>query len=298
MAATLTATPEPTNGPPRIRLNVTISSGTGVSVFLTRLDPDGRTQVVRLADPAVMTGTAWVGYDYEAAYGANVTYTAVVTSSGSVVQTVSASATLTVGDVWLIHPGVPSLSMMLAKVTSLGDRVRPVNRGVFEPFGRPTPLVVTDGTRKAVQASLTIRTRTLEELAALVGVLADSATLLLNVPVSLGWGVANEYVSIGDLVETREVETGNDPCRIFTAPYLVVSRPVGGSQSQRTWADVITENATWQVVLDKYASWLGVLAPGSDMGIVAETPPGSGLYPLEVDSVESPPGSGLYTIGT
>lgn len=263
MPATLSATADLVNVPPRVRLDVTIPGGAGVSVLITRVDPDGRTQVVRLADPATMVGTTWVGYDYEAPFGAYVTYKASVTytNPGTIVETASDSVALAVVDVWLIHPGIPALSMRLDSVKSLGERVRPTSRGIFEPYGRETPLIVTDGKRKAVQAQLAIRTTTLDELGALVALTADSAVLLLNVPYALGWGVANEYISLGDLVESREVETGDDPGRLISGPYHVVSRPVGGSQSQRTWATVLAESATWQDLMNTRATWSEVLAP-------------------------------------
>jgi hypothetical protein len=266
MPATLVVTPELTNVPPRVRLDVTIPGGAGVSVLIVRLDPDGRTQAVRLADPAVMTGLAWVGYDYEAPYGASVMYSATVTytNPGTIVESASAWVTLAVVDVWLIHPGVPALSMLLAKVKSLDGRTRPVNRGVFQPFGRTNPIVVTDGRRKAVQSQLVIRTRTLSELDALIALTDDAAVLLLNVPASLGWGVSNEYVSLGDLVESREADRfAGLPSRIMSAPYLVVSQPIGGSQSQRTYADVLAEAATYQDVLNTRATYLELLAPTS-----------------------------------
>lgn len=441
MPATLTATPEPANSPPRVRLDVTLPVGSaGVSVLLVRTDPDGRGYPVRLADPAVLAGSAWVGYDYEAPYGAPVTYSGTVTyraasrtnmvanpsfevsassapvpwvgtrdttlawvgaaslrndttgpgwggyqgnyqatkpsttytasayvcgtgalyltmyssptgalvadgapvtltgawqrvsvtgatpagadgvrvlsyqtavgansawmdgvlldesavvgtyfdgsttdtatvqhgwvgavnasvstesplGSATITDTLASVITLPCADVWLVHPGIPNLSMRLDKVTSLGDRARPVKRGIFEPYGRSTPLVVTDGRRKAVQATLTVRTRTLDELGALVALTSDAAVLLLNVPVSLGWGLANEYVSLGDLVESREVDIGADPYRVVSGPYLVVSRPVGGSQAQRTYADVLAEAATYQDLLTQRATYLEVLAP-------------------------------------
>jgi len=424
-----------------VRLDVTLPAGAvGTSVLIRRLDPDGRRTPVRLADPAVVTGSAWVGYDYEAPYGVSCTYAAQVVywpasranaitnpnfetdvfgwaatsgatitqdtakywsgaasmrldttaagqsayhiasvssasvspviasayvqgtsggmayirlqfSNGSTVDSspvtltgswqrisvagvsptgctnvkvqifqvstgaqsmwidgvlteesastgayfdgattdtstlfydwagvanastsyehltgtttaddLTAAATLAVTDVWLIHPGVPDLSMRLAKVKSLGDRTRWVNWGVFQPFGRPTPVVVTDGRRKAVTAQLVIRTRTLDELDALVALTTDAAVLLLNVPASLGWGVTNEYISLGDLTESREA-FASFPTRVLSAPYLVVSRPVGGSQSQRTYADLLTECATYQAVMDLYDTYLDALAP-------------------------------------
>lgn len=250
--------------PPRVRLDVTITAGTGVSVLITRVGSDGRAQPVRMADPADLVGsTVWVGYDYEAPYGDPVTYTATVTylNPGMVVAVVMATTTLAVSDVWLIHPGIPSLSMVLSKVKALGDRARPVGRGVFQPFGRADPIVVTDGRRKAVQSQLSIRTSTLGELEDIIALTADAAVLLLNVPGALGWGVGAEYISLGDLSEVRETSLAAYPCRLISAPYLVVARPIGGSQSLRTWVDVMAYDATWADVLSGRATWLEVLAP-------------------------------------
>lgn len=265
MPASLVCTPEPLNSPPRVRLDVTLpAGGVGVSVYVTRVGSDGRTVPVRTADPAVMTGSAWVGYDYEAPYGALQTYSASVVydlSGTPTTDVATDTATVDVTDVWLIHPGVPDLSMRLDRIKAFGDRIKPVARGVFEPFGRSLPIIVTDGKRKAVQSQLVFRTRTLDETAALVALTADAATLLLIVPESLEWGIGAEYISLGDLPVARDSNVAADPDRVVAAPYLVTSRPIGGSQSQRTWADLMAECATWQDVMDMYPTWLDVLAP-------------------------------------
>lgn len=261
--ATLTLTPDTTNSPPRVRLDVAIPAGTGVSVLVTRTGSDGNTYPVRLADPSLMAGTTWVGYDYEAPYRDTLTYNAAITylNPGTVTDIIATGTYLPVGDIWLVHPGVPALSMLLGDVQSLGTRLRPVNRGIFAPYGRTDPIVVTDGQRKSPQATIVVRTTTLEQLSALIALTADASVLLLNIPVSMGWGVGAEYISLGDLVEAREVNSGPDTARLTSGPYQVVSRPVGGSQSQRTWADVLAESATWQDVLTMRATWSEVLAP-------------------------------------
>lgn len=439
MPATLTVTAEPSNTPPRVKLQVDIPAlNTGVSVYLTRLDPDGNYQPVRLADPASIAGTQWIGYDYEAPYGASVTYTAIVqygdpnvilnvynlhtnpsfetsttgwnassffgaptptsiaqsaaqafsgtksllvtwsasansfawtavnatvgatynisayvyvpagsgsvklehigvTSSASstttgawerlsftttatttnipfalknnsangtayidavmvspgtslpnygdgntagwawdgttnlsssqrpanpagiVTDTVTGAATLAVTDAWLVHPGVPGLSVKLNKITGLAPRVSVVNRGVFQPYGRKTPIVVSDGRRKAPTSQLQVRTSSLAEKTAMNALLDDASVLLLNIPASLGWGVANEYVSLGDVEEARQLDEGADPYRVWTAPYQVVDRPIGGSQSTRTYADVLAVYGTYQTVRSGYSTYGNLL---------------------------------------
>src|SRR6187549_3309934 len=108
MATTLTATPEPSNNPPRVLIQLTYTGQT--SATIVRNDPDGTTTPVRLADPAALDGAgSWVGYDYESWFGASTTYTA-DTLGGSLT---SSAMTLSVPDIWLRHPGVPALSQKI-----------------------------------------------------------------------------------------------------------------------------------------------------------------------------------------
>lgn len=181
-------------------------------------------------------------------------------SAPPVTDTPTDTATVDVTDVWLIHPGVPDLSVKL-NLRPLPERVRTVNRGIFTPYGRALPIVVTDGRRKAAQTALATRTDTLEELAALQALTTDTAVLLLQIPATLGLGVTSEYISLGDLTESPVTNVSADQKRLISGPYLVTSRPVGGSQSQRTYADLMAECATYQAVLDLYDTYLDVLAP-------------------------------------
>lgn len=257
----LTVTPEPRHSPPRVRIQVSGATN-AADVVITRTGPDNRAVVVRTAGPLPLSSGQGLVYDHEAPFGVRVTYTATTrTSAAATIATSSASTSVDVMVPWLIHPGVPSLSMPLRSIKTFGTRVRAVNAGVFQPYGRSTPIVVTDGRRKAPTGQVELRTQTLDELTALIAILDDTATLLVNIPATLGWGVTSEYWHIGDLSEAREVEVGADSYRAITAPYLVVAAPEGGSQGQRTWADVLAQNTTWQGVLDRYPTWLDLLAP-------------------------------------
>ena len=236
---TVTPTVEPSTGaigdPPRVRLDVVDADAPAVeSVTVTRLDPDGRIVPVRTFDgnPLDLTGGPGLIYDYEAPFGAPVRY-----SSQESPATVSAEVTVDEQRVWLIHPGVPALSMPV-NVAEFGKRSRPVARGVHRPMSRRYPVVQTDGRRKAAEAVLELNTFTLSERAAFETLTDDAATLLLNVPAGFGWGVGAEYVDLGDLDEERLIIWAGQPRRLQTLPYLVVDRPVGGSQAERTLADL------------------------------------------------------------
>lgn len=253
---TVTATPEPNNVPPRIRLN--ISSADASSTTLTRLNPDGRTVNVRTQDGGplpITSGTALI-YDYEAPFGQAVQYSS-VESPG----TTSANVTLDVSSIWLVHCGVPDLSMPIElRSGSLQDESYTVQRGVFRPMGRDTPVIVTDGYRKSMESSLIVATDTGSEAAALQAILADTTVLFLNIPPSFGYMVDSMYISVADARFSRTSQIGSDPWRDVELPFSEVARPAGGTQAQRTYADVLVDNATYATLLNKYSTYAKLLA--------------------------------------
>jgi len=252
----LVATPQPLNAPPRVRLDAT--GLTGASVTVMRLDPDGRRRPVRAAEPVVLTGGAWSGYDYEAPFGSAVSYQAGSARSDSV--------TLAAEEPWLIHPGIPERSLRIAGASparqgpvftagTMASRLAPSSRALAWASGRRTPIVVSDDAgRRAASSALLVRTYNLDDLAALDALLADDVPLLLNVPAGRGWGVAWEYVSVGDVTQARSTSWASDPTRVWSVPYDVVERPAGGVQAQWTVADVSATYATADDLLVTYAT--------------------------------------------
>ena len=236
MTVTVTPTVELGNTPPRVRLNITASAGE-TSTTVTRLDPDGDTVPVRTEDGGPLPISAGVGllYDYEMPYGLSVTYSS-LESPG----TVSAQVTAAESQIWLVHVGVPALSVPVElNADSFAEEEWGAEQGVYWPLGGEFPIVHTDGQRKAPASSVVVRTHTLDELEAVRTLLSDMGTLLLNVPVSLGLGVDACYVAVGPVRNRRLVNIGGDPNRVIPLPYQVVDRPVGGSQAQRTLVDLL-----------------------------------------------------------
>jgi hypothetical protein len=165
-----------------------------------------------------------------------------------------------VTDIWLRHPGVPGLSQVI-DFQGEGDPVRAVMQTVFEPLGRRTPIVVSDGQRKSKRGEITIRTSNDTEHDALLGLLDDVTPLLLDIPPSKGFGLdlVHQYLSIGDVTMQRRIENYYlDTHRIWKAPYIVVGRPAGGVQSQRTYATLLNDFATYQDVKTRYATYTAV----------------------------------------
>jgi hypothetical protein len=256
---TVTPTVELDSNPPRVRLDVSDADlPAHTETTVVRLDSSGRTSPVRTADgnPLTLTtsGANRIGtvYDYEAPYGSPVSYSTVEDPAS-----VSAQVTIDVAEVWLVHPGVPELSRPVT-VAEFGPRSYAAERGVFRPMGRRYPVVHTDGQRKAAEYMLTLRTDTLTEYAALMSLTSDMGDLLLNVPESLGFGITAEYVSVDTLVESRFMEYAADRHRYWDLPCTVVDRPAGGTQAERTYADllVFSSYADLQAAYGDYQSLL------------------------------------------
>lgn len=235
MTVTVAPTVEASNVPPRVRLNITASAGE-TSTTITRLNPDGSVVPVRTNDgnPLTISGGTALLYDYETPFGP-VSYSS-LESPG----TVSAQVTIDAGSVWLVHPGVPALSMAVElRVGSLAEESYAVSQGVFRPMGRANPVIVTDGTRKGMQSSMTVGVDNANDLRAIRALISDAGVLFLNIPASLGYVVDSCYIAVGDVRITRPSTVGSDPHRDIELPFYVVDRPAGGSQAARTLLDLL-----------------------------------------------------------
>lgn len=242
----LTATPQPTSTPPGVRLDVTASgTPTVTSVTVMRTDTGGRAYPVRTSDggPLPLSGGVATIFDYEIPYGQTATYSVAATG----VTTANATALLDVSAIWLVHVGVPAVSVPLF-VSEFGELVRPSNQGVFDIIGRKDPVVVSGGARGSAAGTLSLRTKTDSERVALDQLLDDATGLFLNVPAGLRWGVESCYIAVGDVTAERTVEWAEHPYREWRLPYRVVGRPAGGSQASRTYATVAGEYATYAAI--------------------------------------------------
>ena len=255
MTVTITPTVESGNVPPRVRLD--IAAGTETATTVLRLDPDGNLVPVRTDDgnPLPISGGTALLYDYEAPFDGPVFYTSVESST-----TFSDPVVVPASQVWLIHPGVPSLSLpvRLAQGT-FSKRTRTVQQGVFTPIGRARPIVVTDGARKSVQSQLSVLTTSVAEAEAIDDLASDAGVLLLNIPTSLNYNFSTCYVALGDMESGPVIEKVFELWQTFTWPFTVVDRPAGGSQAERTLADLL-DYSTLGALRTAYPTLLDLLA--------------------------------------
>lgn len=257
MTVTVTPTVEPSTSnttPPRVRLDITDDGGLAQTT-ITRLDPDGSSVVVRTGDGGPLPISAGIGllYDYEAPFGAQVSYASLESPAVTSIQ-----VTVDEAQVWLIHPGVPTLSRPV-RAAGISGRIRPVRRGVHYPMGRKHAVVQTDGQRKAPEYTLTVRTTTEDERLAIDTLLEDASVLLLNVPADKGWGITAEYVAVGDSDEGRLFQYAREPRRHWTLPLLVVDRPAGGTTAARTYQDLLVGFATYADLAATHPTYYDVL---------------------------------------
>lgn len=257
----VTATPDLLNQPPRVALSV--AGAPTATVMVTRTDPDGNVRPVRGAEPAATVSGAWVGYDYEAPYGATgLTYT--VTPTDSTPPVTSASVSMPVTQSWLIHPGQPALSVQL-------DRMKRAPRsyasGTAEHviLGAIYPKTVTDGTRKSGRYQLTIRTDTTAERTALWVLLSQSVSVLLQLAYPFTAATYWSFLNVDDVTEEEVTARFGDPQRVWALNVTEVDRPAGNIAPQRTYADVLSEVGTYADLLARYTTYAGMFTgvPGT-----------------------------------
>jgi hypothetical protein len=207
---TVTATVEASNVPPRVRLNVADTGAPSfATVNITRLDPNGETVPVRTTgrQPA----------DDEQQRGARLRLRDAVRISGvySSQETpgnVTTPVTVPETRIWLVHPGVPAVSMPIElRAGSLSEESYPVTQGVFYPMGRKNPVVVNSGVRHGPESKLTVAIDSVSDLAAIRALVADAGTLLLNIPPGLSLGFDTSYIAVSDIRASRLTDIGSDP---------------------------------------------------------------------------------------
>ncbi|KOU20972.1 hypothetical protein ADK52_25655 [Streptomyces sp. WM6372] len=234
----------------------------GYLLTVWRVTADGTRTLVRGSSGLIQSETIaadqYIIEDAEAPLGVPVTYYVEIADSvGATPEArTSDSVTLDPGDAqyaWLKDPGRPDRNMqvMMAEAPSW---TRPVTQAEFRVRRRRNTVVLSD-VRGGLEGTLVVYTQTDEERAALHRLLDSGSVLLWQA--APGHGVDDMYIAIGAAAEEHS-GMATDPWRTWQLPVKQVDLPVTvgvASSADRTWQDVLTENATWAEVLSKYATW-------------------------------------------
>lgn len=196
---------------------------TGASATIRRVDPDGRRVPVRDAEPAVLVTDTVTVDDQEAPLDVEVYYEATDSDDGTVIT----STPITVpssGQVWLKHPGRPSLNQVITP-TAPPERTRELEVTAHTILGRRHPVTISGGRRRAPVGKLELRTRTLGEAGALRDLLDDGSVLLLQGPD--GFDLGSTWIQPMNLSEKWLVRYLGDTYRLWSLDYVTTDRPAG-----------------------------------------------------------------------
>lgn len=256
-----------------------------------------------------------VTYDKFRSFDAN------ATDTGSAVFT-SNEVTLAAGRIWLKNPLYPCNDLELITCgganlavcedpdvrqivfSAMGDESFAANTINLQPVNRRRP-IPTYRVRRDIESTLTLVSRTFADRDALRASNLPGTPLFFQAPPE--YGIADRYMSIGTVTESRGVPDHKFQPRVVQLPHAVVDRPAGpvnGACGARvgdlcdvyntwdainavglTYRDILLGEAgldapgavpsvdmeTWQEILDDYANW-GAVNNGQDWEDVLESP--------------------------
>lgn len=257
-------------------------------VTLNRVTPDGVSTPVR-NNPVILSDGQALFYDDEAPLNTAVSY--VATNQSGTVSLSSSNVIITGSGVvgqpefgWLKDPIQPtndvplnfylqSFDQSCVPITGVGvfnwsDESLADASGEFSRVDNAYPTTVAMK-RKSAQLTLMFTTLQLSDITRLKNILASGRVLLLQVPMSYGWGLAtygSEYVHVRDIVIGRpNLSNRHHTERLWALPvtlelapadlgsYAVGSNNVGGGRS--TWGVMKASSLTWAQLAATGKTW-------------------------------------------
>lgn len=238
----------------KVTLTITFNPAVTV-VSVTRVHPDGSSQVIRSGAKVVLSGGTATIDDYEVPLDVAVHYEAAqVTPAGTETATSAGITICGYGRSFLRDPAVPSHNMLLQYVESLIDTTRVARAGIFDIVDRPQPIVVSTR-RQSWAGDLTLWTYTDAERVQLETLLGRGQVLLFST--APDYGVGNAYVHVGDVTCSRLPTIGREQTRHWTLPLVEVDRPatLPVMPAAMRWQDVLYNWATWQDLKASGLTW-------------------------------------------
>jgi hypothetical protein len=238
------------------RVKIVLTSIDGDSVSVDCIHPSGEIRRVRGMDRTPLSGGAFIGYDYEAPIGLDLTYIATVWNDPDTQVATSDAVSVrwdTTQD-WLKDPLEPVRNMPI-KVVDPGDAEYDTPTGVHVVLGRPAPVTVAT-VRQASQGTFTFLTETRDERIRLHNLLASGNPLLFQS--TQDSDIGNLYFAPLKTTQQRIVTLKTAQEYEWQIAYQEVDPPAGDPSAFTTWADVAAVYPTWQALIDANPgkSWL------------------------------------------
>jgi hypothetical protein len=239
------------------RVKITVS-GTGDLITVTRQHPSGRIMAVRGMNLQPLSGGLFIGWDYEAPIGVQVTYLAALYAAADTVNPLAlsnaATLTYTTGYSWLKDPFEPVRNMAV----TIGDMTQYTydsRTGVHQVMGRPAPITVGE-VRSSAADTVTILTSTQEDRDRFHYITSSGHPLLLQSTQQSGIG--NMYLAVLRVTETRLVKTGSRTERSWALDYQEVDMPVGDAGAFVTYQDLLNQYNTYQDALNVFDTYFAL----------------------------------------
>jgi len=158
--------------------------------------------------------------------------------AGATPFTATATTTLDVADVWLIHPSQPALSCQIdpgpggdrslrfIEASSGEARASQAQSTIHRPVGRRRAVVITSGPRAADEWTLVVGAPTIAQKNAVRTIVDDQSPLLLRSPVDFVSDLPDDWYAVGDVtVQRLEVPVITEET-LITLPLTPVDEPI------------------------------------------------------------------------
>jgi hypothetical protein len=162
-----------------------------------------------------------------------------------VLQTAMVRRTSIADSVWLKFITQPALNRRL-EFMGRGEIARPSRTAIYDVQGRSDPVVVSD-VHSSRRMTIRCKTENPTETAALDYALRTGLPCYLQVPEAIN--TPSIYAVVGDY--SSEAPTTRSMRSIFTIALTEVAAPP---------ASIVSPGATWQQLLDDFATWEAVMA--------------------------------------
>lgn len=264
MTLTMTATPFSFDSPPRMQLDITSTTAApnGVDPFahftVKRTDNDGRARNMIMAPDPQLTSGGWSGNDFHCPFNEAATYTVLSgTASGT-----SAEAVLTPPAPWIIHRSNPSLAVQIDGIADIGDRSSPSTAAVHWPLQARFPVTKSQGVRRARSGQLVINCDSPANEGALLSLLADSGTVLLNLNTqpSAWWDESWAWIQPLDVAQSNPAGWRDYDSRTISFPYQVVDTPAAAIIPTWTYEMLKAEFTSYAQLPQVFASYAELAA--------------------------------------